>query len=103
VTYDGHAIWTAVSEDGRVLRIDARSMRVTDRVRVGRGPVNVLFSHGAVFVTNNDERTIMRIDPRSRRVIGSTIRVANDLRGAAATRDAWFVGTDPSGVVRLSE
>jgi streptogramin lyase len=99
---DGRSIWTAVSDDARIVRIDERTMRVTDRIPVGHGPVNVVVAHGSLWVTNNDDRTIMRLDARTGRVVGAPLRVANDLRGAASAEQVWFAGTDPSGIVRLS-
>ena len=100
---DGTSVWVANSDDASVVRVNASSMRVGARVRVGHGPVNLAIAHGVVWVTNDDDRTLSRIDARSARVIGEAIGVAPNLRGAGADGRVWFVGTDPSGVVRSSE
>ncbi len=96
---DRSSAWIAVSEASRVVRINTSSMRVGDRVLVGRGPVNITESRGIVWVTNNDDHTLSGIDVRSRRVVGLPLDVGPDIRGTAGS---WFVGTDPSGVVKVN-
>lgn len=97
---DRSAVWVAVGDGARVVRLNASSMRVTDRIRVGHGPVNLAEARGVVWVTNNDDQTLSTIDARSRRVVGAPLDVQPDLRGAAVSSDVWFVGTDPSGLVK---
>jgi len=100
---DGHGVWIAVSDGQSVVRLNVRSMRVTARVHVGHGPVNITILRGVVWVTNNDDRTLTRIDAKTAHVVGDVLSVASNLRGVGVDDRVWFVGTDPSGIVRGSE
>ena len=77
--------------------IDPKTNDVVAAVPVGIRPASVLFAHGALWVANLDDDTVLRIDPTTKRVI-KTIATGTAPGGLVGTRDAvWAIGAD--GVV----
>jgi streptogramin lyase len=62
------AVWLVVDGPGcfacRLARVDPRSLRVTDRIRVIAGAAGVRVTNGEVWVTNPDGDVVQRVDPR---------------------------------------
>jgi len=63
-----------------VSRIDPRTNSVTQAIAVGKGPVAVATSGGAVWVAMRDAGSVARIDPRTNRVT-ATIAVGQRPQG----------------------
>lgn len=57
----GNTVWAADLPTDSLIRIDARSSRVSDVTRVEDGVVRVAFSEDAAWVTNS-ERTVTRVE-----------------------------------------
>jgi hypothetical protein len=64
----GDSVWVAGPLDDVVARLDARTLKVTDRIDVGRAPVALAARADEVWVGNWLDQTLMRIDARTRRV-----------------------------------
>jgi streptogramin lyase/predicted Ser/Thr protein kinase len=62
----------SVGRDGRLLRIDPASNRVTESVPVGDGAAAVAVGSGRVWVASYRDGTLWQFDPRS----GATMRIA---------------------------
>jgi DNA-binding beta-propeller fold protein YncE len=105
VTEAGGVVWALSSRSASVLRVDARSGRVTDRIplvtrRGGEAPfpVAIAAAAGSVWVLNGNTASVTQIDGRTLRV-GSTIpigidRVPTDI--AASGDTAWISNGDGS-------
>ena len=77
--------------------INPKTNDVVAAVPVGIRPASVLFAHGALWVANLDDETVIRIDPTTKRVT-RTIATGNSPGGLVGTQDAvWAIGAD--GVV----
>ncbi len=77
--------------------IDPKTNDVVAAVPVGIRPASVLFAHGALWVANLGDDTVLRIDPTTKRVI-KTIATGTAPGGLVGTPDAvWAIGAD--GVV----
>ena len=63
------ALWVAVTLDDVVLRVNARTGRVTDRIRVGRAPTGLALNGRLLWVANYVDRTLSLVDVRRRRVV----------------------------------
>jgi YVTN family beta-propeller protein len=75
--------------------------RVAARIPVGAGPVDVLASHGAVWVANATQGTVSRIDPATN-TVAATIRVGrNPVRLAAGFGSIWVANETSQTVSRL--
>ncbi len=70
------------------------------QINVGNGPVSVAVGHGSVWVANNLDGTVSRIDP-SRDVVAATIAVGDGPRGLAVTREGIWVSNEFDGTLRL--
>ena len=57
----GRALWTALYNDGKVLRIDPSSSRVTGRVTVGEQPRSFVIANGSVWVASQASGTVTRL------------------------------------------
>jgi DNA-binding SARP family transcriptional activator/DNA-binding beta-propeller fold protein YncE len=98
------AVWAISSRTASVLRIDARSRAVTDRIQIARAgeeapfPVGIAATDAAVWVLNRNTASVTRIDPRTRGLDASISigvdRVPNAI--AAAGGAAWVANEDGS-------
>jgi YVTN family beta-propeller protein len=68
IALGAEAAWVTLRLDDSVVRIDASTGTVRDRIPVGRRPAGVAVGAGAVWVANTGEGTVSRVDPRSGRV-----------------------------------
>jgi virginiamycin B lyase len=66
------AVWVAGAHCGSVIRqIDPRTNRPTGRrVNGSVSPINIGLAFGSLWVSDLDARSILRIDPRTRQIIG---------------------------------
>jgi ABC-type transport system substrate-binding protein/DNA-binding SARP family transcriptional activator len=67
--------------------IDPRSNQIVDQVRVGSGPGRIAAGFGSLWVVNNDDSTVSRIDPAT----GSEQTIAVDGDPTAIAVGAGFV------------
>jgi streptogramin lyase len=83
-----------------VERIDPRRNRVTARVRIGRNTCGLVAAFGSLWTARWDPSEVVRVDPRTRRVVH--IRVPKAAFAVAATRDAvWVSSFDSNSVSRV--
>jgi peptide/nickel transport system substrate-binding protein len=80
-----------------VAAIDARSNRLVAEVPVGNGPTSVAVGAGSVWVTNANDRSVSRIDPRTSGV--QRIDVGGDPSGIAFGAGAIWVANSLDGTV----
>jgi DNA-binding beta-propeller fold protein YncE len=69
IAYAGGAVWVAGPADDVVSRVDAGTLELTKRVRVGRGPAAIAARGDQVWVGNWLGRTLTEIDARSGGVV----------------------------------
>jgi PQQ-like domain len=94
------SVWLSDSNRGEVVRVNARTRRVTARIDVGR-EASVAAADGSVWVLTRPSDALVRIDPRSNRVaaripLGTTF-VASGLVPAASR--VWAVGQNGAAAV----
>src|SRR5262249_45159106 len=65
----GHCNVTDTDLQGTVTEIDPRSNRQVAQVAVGKAPNGLALVRGLIWVTNQQDDTITRIDPRTARVV----------------------------------
>ena len=70
-------------------------------IRVGRGPLNLAVSAGAVWVTNFNDDSVSRIDPAASAETGARARVGDGPYGITAGEEGLWV-TDGQSVRRLN-
>ena len=65
------SVWVAGPLDDVLARVDARTVKITDTIDVGRVPMAVAASGHDVWVGNWLDRTLTHIDADTRRVVGT--------------------------------
>ncbi|HEX2084271.1 MAG TPA: protein kinase, partial [Solirubrobacteraceae bacterium] len=96
------AVWVGVRADagGSVLRVDPRTAAVTETFDVPAGVQDLEFGGEAVWLTNRDEDTLTRIDPRTGRQ--RTIPTGRDPAGLTHGGGAvWTASTGDDSVERI--
>jgi hypothetical protein len=89
----GDSAWVAGPLDDVVARIDARTLKVTDTIEVGRAPTALAARGDEVWVGNWLDRTLTRIDARSRRVV-RTVELNGRPADLAIGSDGLWVAID---------
>jgi ligand-binding sensor domain-containing protein len=71
VATDGTLVWIADGGTGRVLALDAHTLRQRWSVRVGTRPVALAYGGGALWAVDRAGARLLRLDPRTGRVTGT--------------------------------
>lgn len=101
VSADESTVWVAIFDTGEIVRIDAASFEVTDRVTVGAGPVGLSEADGVLWVANNSEGSVAGVDQASLSVI-SSIPVGDGPTAAVVYNgDLWVSVTDSGELVQI--
>jgi DNA-binding SARP family transcriptional activator/DNA-binding beta-propeller fold protein YncE len=98
-TGSGSARVTVVPDS--VAALDAKSGRVVADVPVGGRPVGMAVGEGALWVTNADDGTLLRIDPENRRIV-ETIGLGGDLNYVCVGfGSVWVAGGNDETLFRI--
>jgi hypothetical protein len=92
------AVWATALEDGKLIRVDPKTRRVTS-VKVGDQPVGVIAAAGRVWVANRGSGTISRIDPETMREDGPRIDVGTLPTWIAFAAGSIWVSNQSDGTV----
>jgi streptogramin lyase len=99
------AVWATsnpgVAHDGSVVRIDARSGRITARRTVGREPVDIALTTGDVWVALSHAGDVIEIDPDTLRVLHRVHVGVGISRLAADGEDLWVLDRSTETVSRI--
>jgi peptide/nickel transport system substrate-binding protein len=92
------ALWVSDAANDRVLRLDAHTHRLEDRIPVGRDPSGIAASSRSVWVANTGGRTVSEIRPESGTVV-ATVPVGNAPVAIASGAGAIWVADASDGTV----
>ena len=100
VAVGGGSLWVVDRLVNSISRIDLKSGRVEDSIRVGTDPLVAAFGFGALWVANSDDATVSVIRPAIARP--ETVTVRSRPFGIAAGEGAVWVGSNTySSVARI--
>ncbi len=88
------AVWIADPLGDRLVRIDAGTRQIVERIPVGHNPTAVAVGAGTVWVTNYDDGTVSRIDPATNEVV-ATIDVGSHPDHIAVGESGVWVAVHP--------
>jgi YVTN family beta-propeller protein len=99
LAFGAGSLWIRKSGDDEVLRVDPRTNKITERIRVGFAYDTGIAARGDdVWVTNGEDGTVSRIDAFTNKVV-ATIPVGAYPLGIAVTKNAVWVANHHSGSV----
>ena len=98
LAFGAGAVWATALEDGKLIRVDPKTRRVTT-VKVGDQPVGVIVAAGRVWVANRGSGTISRIDPKTMREEGPQIDVGTLPTWIAFAAGSLWVSNQSDGTV----
>ena len=97
----GPAAAVAVAANS-VAVVDPSSGRVVADVPIGGRPVSIALGAGAVWVVNADDETVLRIDPKTKRVVKTIGGLGTDVTSIAfGFGSVWVAGGNDGTVVRI--
>jgi streptogramin lyase len=103
LAYGAGAVWATGFEAGKLIRVDAKTRRVTT-AKVGDEPVGVVVAAGRVWVANRSSGTVSRIDPNTMREDGDQIRVGTSPTWITSAAGSIWVSNQSDGTVsRIDE
>jgi serine/threonine-protein kinase len=95
-------VWVAASRDNALVRVDARTDRVTARLPAGVDPDSVAAGRGVVWVSSRGDGLVRRFEVRADPVPSGTIRVGAKPEGIALGEQlAWAVSSVDDTVTRI--
>jgi YVTN family beta-propeller protein len=92
--------------DDAVTRIDAATGRTVATVKVGRAPLDIAATPGAVWVTNSGGGgdSVARIDPETNRLAGRAVRTGAGPQSIAVSGGSlWVANHDAFTVTRIDQ
>ena len=97
---DGRFVWVADGHDATVAKVDTEStpVKAQDLISVGAGLAAIAVTPGAVWVANQLEATVDRINPTTERRV-ATVPVGEGPSSIVATRSSLWVADDFDGTV----
>jgi DNA-binding beta-propeller fold protein YncE len=96
----GNSLWINASEENKVLRLDLATKKIVASFDANY-PVNTLATEDAVWVSLPYDGKLMRIDPKTNRVLG-TVTTYGSPQGAIAAEGAiWLADGRGSRVVKI--
>jgi DNA-binding beta-propeller fold protein YncE len=103
VVVDRSGIWVAVSEEGMVVRIDPETLRRVTEVNVGGSPHRLALGGGFLWVTDDGDGTLRRVDTSSAREVGPSRDVGANAGGVAFGEGrAWVVNHKPGRLLGVA-
>jgi streptogramin lyase len=97
--FDG-AVWVTCDEGGVVSKIDIATNDVVVNIPAGERPANLAVGEGAVWVWNH-ARQLLRIDPRTNKVVATIEGVSATLGAGVAVGGGSVWVVVPSGIGRV--
>ena len=89
------AVWVTRPREGQISVLDSEGRRAGAPIQVGGAPGSVEVGFGWVWVADTSTGTVVRIDPRTRRVAGRPVQVGGALSDIAIGRGAvWALRAD---------
>jgi YVTN family beta-propeller protein len=96
------SIWVAGTDTNELIRVDARSRTVADRIPVGRRPVSIGLSPGEAWVVNQGDGTVVEVDTARRQVVGDPVRVGRvPVNAVVGAGSAWVTNSADDTVTRI--
>jgi YVTN family beta-propeller protein len=96
-----YGLWAAVFDTGEIVQIDQSSFGIRQRVVVGAGPVGITSDGTHLYVTNNGEGTVAKVDPFTGDVVW-TAPVGEEPTEVVVVDDAaWATVTGEGSLVQL--
>ena len=100
IAADDSAVWAGT--EGSVARIDPKRKEVTDRVSVGNSPVAIAIGAGSVWVADETDNTVARIDPSAANAVTAVTPVGRGPSAIAAGEGAvWVANAQDDSVSRI--
>ncbi|MDT4997389.1 MAG: hypothetical protein QOD45_1457, partial [Pseudonocardiales bacterium] len=101
MAYGAGTVWVLSGTDGRVIRIDTVTHRVTETIPVGRTPDGIALTAGDVWVANGGDGTVSRINITTNQLVG-TMPVGNQPSAiAVGPSGVWVANSGDDSVQRI--
>ena len=95
------SVWV-VSAEGAIARLDPERGQVVGEISAGNSPSSIATGAGAVWVTDDADNTVSRIDPTSANAVTATAPVGQEPTGVAVGAGAvWVANTQDDTVARI--
>jgi YVTN family beta-propeller protein len=95
------ALWIVLDGENTVIRVDARNGRYR-RGAAGQGPAQAVYAGGRVYVSSQDDNTMVVLDPKTLQPVQDAIPVGyNPGAMVADDRSLWVVGLGDDSLMRI--
>ena len=101
VTVGSDSVWVGRSAGG-LARVDGKRGRVIEKIAVGNSPSAIDAGAGGIWLADDADNTVLRIDPRTAGAVTATTPVGQAPQAIAVGEGAvWVANTDDGTVTRL--
>ena len=96
-----NALWIVIDGEDTIVRVDAKDPR-SQRGAAGQGPAQAVYAGGRVYVSSQDNNTVVVLDPKSLQPVEDPIPVGfNPGAMVADDRSLWVVGLGDDSLMRI--
>ncbi len=101
IRYGRNALWIVLAGENTVVRVDERNRGVR-RGLGGQGPAQAVYAGGDVYVSSQDDNSVVVLDPKSLQPVRAPIPVGyNPGAMVADGRSLWVVGLGDDSLMRI--
>jgi YVTN family beta-propeller protein len=101
IRYGRNALWIVLDGENTVVRVGARDPSLR-RGAGGQGPAQAVYAGGRVYVSSQDDNSVVVLDPKSLQPVRAPIPVGfNPGAMVADGRSLWVVGLGDDSLMRI--
>jgi YVTN family beta-propeller protein len=101
MAYGAGTVWVVSGTDGRVIRVDAATRRVTETIPVGRTPDAIALTTSDAWVANSGDGTVSRINISTNQVVGTTPVGSQPSAIAVGPSGVWVANSQDDSIQRI--
>ena len=101
IAASGDTVWIVAGDQGHLLRIDARTGKVRQRIALPPRSFNPLLAEGGLWITNPGGNRLIRIDPTTGKMVGSAPTGPEPRFLTAGAGSIWTLNQGDGSVTRI--
>ena len=102
IAVGGDSVWLAIDAHGTLARIDPRTNRIRQRIRLVSGSMNPVADGNSVWVTSTERNRVTKVDARSGAVLGAAPTGPGPRFVTVSAGSVWTLNQGDGSVTRIA-